>query len=43
MNDYINNFTSNPTKLLFHTDRLNEMKIGIFKPLSLHFSLTDNR
>ena len=40
-NKYKDNYTSKPTKLLFHTDRLNDMKKGIFKPISMHFSLTD--
>ena len=42
MDSYKNNYTSNPAKLLFHTSRLNDMKNGIFRPISMHFSLTDN-
>ena len=39
--NYTYNYTSNPIKLLFHTKRLDDMKNGIFKPISMHFSLTD--
>jgi organic radical activating enzyme len=41
MNNFKDNYTSNQTKLLFHTQRLNDMKNGIFRPISMHFSLTD--
>jgi len=40
--NFKDNYTSNPSKLLFHTDRLNDMKKNIFRPISMHFSLTDN-
>lgn len=35
------NYTSNVNKLILNTDRLMEIKAGKFKPIAMHFSLTD--
>lgn len=42
MNRYQNKYTSNTAKLIYNLDRLNEIKKGIFRPISLQFALTDN-
>lgn len=36
-----NNYTSNTTKIVFNADRVDEIKRGIFRPISMHFAITD--
>ena len=42
MNIYQEKYTSSIKKLIYNTDRLAEIKKGIFRPISLQFAITDN-